>query len=193
MNSEQDKTMELLTATTPLDMEIQHMEPLDRVNGFDVRPGFYMFDGATPIPRGVCFTVQSQGAVSCELLLYRRKESEPYAVIPFPDNYKIGNVYSMVVFGLNVEEFEYAYRLDGPYNPKEGLLFDKRNILLDPYAKAVTGQSTWGRIPGPGGEEQFLLGHGSMAQDSNGGIGHLRDACPGIHHDGSWSQRAWNL
>ena len=52
MNSEQDKTMELLTATTPLDMEIQHMEPLDRVNGFDVRPGFYMFDGATPIPRG---------------------------------------------------------------------------------------------------------------------------------------------
>lgn len=145
MNSEQDKTMELLTATTPLDMEIQHMEPLDRVNGFDVRPGFYMFDGATPIPRGVCFTVQSQGAVSCELLLYHRKESEPYAVIPFPDNYKIGNVYSMVVFGLNVEEFEYAYRLDGPYNPKEGLLFDKRNILLDPYAKAVTGQSTWGR------------------------------------------------
>ena len=145
MNSEQDKTMELLTATTPLDMEIQHMEPLDRVNGFDVRPGFYMFDGATPIPKGVCFTVQSQGAASCELLLYHRKESEPYAVIPFPDNYKIGNVYSMVVFGLNVEEFEYAYRLDGPYNPKEGLLFDKKNILLDPYAKAVTGQSTWGR------------------------------------------------
>lgn len=27
MNSEQDKTMELLTATTPLDMEIQHMNP----------------------------------------------------------------------------------------------------------------------------------------------------------------------
>ena len=92
MNSEQDKTMELLTATTPLDMEIQHMEPLDRVNGFDVRPGFYMFDGATPIPKGVCFTVQSQGAASCELLLYHRKESEPYAVIPFPDNYKIGKL-----------------------------------------------------------------------------------------------------
>ena len=145
MNREQDKTKEVLSATTPLDMAVQHMEPLDRVNGFDVRPGFYMFDGATPIPNGVCFTVQSQGACACELLLYHRKESEPYAVIPFPDNYKIGNVYSMVVFGLNVEEFEYAYRLDGPYDPKEGLLFDKKNILLDPYAKAVTGQSTWGK------------------------------------------------
>ena len=134
-----------ITEMLPFHSEIQHMEPLDRVNGFDVRPGFYTFAGATPIPNGVCFTVQSQGAVSCELLLYHRKESEPYAVIPFPKNYKIGHVYSMIVFGLNVEEFEYAYRLDGPYHPEKGLLFDRNHVLLDPYAKAVTGQSTWGK------------------------------------------------
>ena len=70
---------------------------------------------------------------------------QPYAVLPFPENYKIGDVYSMIVFGLNVEEFEYAYRLDGPYDPGKGLLFDRNHILLDPYAKAVTGQSTWGK------------------------------------------------
>ena len=46
----------------------------------------------------------------------------------------------MMVFGLDIEEFEYAYRLDGPWKPKEGLLFDKKHILLDPYAKAVTGR-----------------------------------------------------
>ena len=50
----------------------------------------------------------------------------------------------MIVYGLNIEEFEYAYRVDGPYRPEKGLLFDKNNILLDPYAKAVAGQRTWG-------------------------------------------------
>ncbi len=73
-----------LTTASLFGTQIQHMEPLDRVNGFDVRPGFYMFLGATPIPRGVNFTVQSKGATSCELLLYHRKETEPYAVLPFP-------------------------------------------------------------------------------------------------------------
>ncbi|WP_346663860.1 glycogen debranching protein GlgX [uncultured Merdimonas sp.] len=125
--------------------EIRHMIPLDRISGYEVRPGFYSYEGATPIPGGVNFTVHSHGAVSCELLLYHRKEPKPYAVLPFPENYRIGDVYSMIVFGLNVEEFEYAYRVDGPYDPAKGLLFDKSHVLLDPYAKAVTGQSTWGK------------------------------------------------
>lgn len=125
--------------------EARHMLALDRIGEYEVRPGFYDYEGASPIPGGVNFTVHSHGAVSCELLLYHRKESEPYAVLPFPENYRIGDVYSMIVFGLNVEEFEYAYRVDGPYDPAKGLLFDKSHVLLDPYAKAVTGQSTWGK------------------------------------------------
>ena len=72
-------------------------------------------------------------------------------MIPFPDNCRIGDVFSMMVFGLDIEEFEYAYRLDGPWKPKEGLLFDKKHILLDPYAKAVTGQSVWGKALNTGG------------------------------------------
>lgn len=44
-------------------------------------------------------------------------ENSPYAVIPFPENYRVGNVYSMIVFGLKITEFEYAYRLDGPWDP----------------------------------------------------------------------------
>ena len=140
-----------LTAILPVNGQILNMEPLEQVNGYQICPGFYMFDGATPIPEGVNFTIHSQGATACELLLYHRKAEEPYAVIPFPENYRIGNVYSMIVFGLNVEEFEYAYRLDGPYDPKKGLLFDKEHVLLDPYAKAVTGQSTWGKRVSPAG------------------------------------------
>ena len=121
-----------------------HMVPMDIINGFEVRPGMYEINGATAIPCGVNFTVYSYGATSCELLLYKRMEQEPYAVIPFPESYKIGKVYSMIVFGLNICDFEYAYRVDGPYDPGRGLLFNKKNVLLDIYAKAVTGQSVWG-------------------------------------------------
>lgn len=121
-----------------------HMIPMDVINGFEVRPGMYEINGATAIPCGVNFTVYSYGATACELLLYRNREEEPFAILPFPENYKIGKVYSMIVFGLNINDFEYAYRLDGPYNPKEGLLFNKENVLLDIYAKAVTEQRIWG-------------------------------------------------
>ena len=53
----------------------------------------------------------------------------------------------MIVFGLDIEDFEYAYRMDGPYDPEKGLLFDRKNLLLDPYACAVAGQSEWGTRP----------------------------------------------
>ena len=122
-----------------------HLIPLDNIAGFDVRPGFYEINGATAIPGGVNFTIHSNQATSCELLLYHRMEAEPYAVLKFPEHYRIGNVYSMIVFKLNIEEFEYAYRLDGPYEPQKGIIFDKTKTLLDPYAKAVTGQSVWGK------------------------------------------------
>lgn len=120
------------------------MKPLDTIGGFQVRPGFFNVFGATIIPGGVNFTIQSHGATSCELLLFHRMAEEPFAALKFPENYKIGFVYSMIVFGLDIEEFEYAYRLDGPYDEKRGLRFDKTKILLDPYARAVTGQSRWG-------------------------------------------------
>ncbi len=122
-----------------------HMVPMDVIAGFEVRPGLYELNGTMAIPVGVNFTVHSFGATSCELLLFHRMEEEPYAVLPFPEHYRVGNVYSMIVFGLNIEDFEYAYRLDGPYDVSKGLLFDKNRVLLDIYAKAVTGQSQWGR------------------------------------------------
>ena len=126
-----------------------HLVPLDEIEGYEVRPGFFEINGATAIPGGVNFTVHSNQATSCELLLYHKDESEPFAVLPFPEHYRIGNVYSMIVFKLNISEFEYAYRLDGPYEPENGIIFDKSKVLLDPYAKAVTGQRIWGKVKDP--------------------------------------------
>lgn len=124
-----------------------HMVPLDTLEGFRIRPGFFDINGATALSDGVCFTIHSQGATSCELLLYEPYAEEPFAILKYPDNYRIGNVFSMIVFDLDVEDFQYAFRLDGPYDKKKGLLFDKHKPLLDPYAKAVVGQSEWGQKP----------------------------------------------
>ncbi len=120
-----------------------------RSGGFRIRPGLFRENGAVIVPGGVSFTISSCGADSCELCLFHRAQ-EPFAVLPFPDDCRIGNTYSMMVFGLDIREFEYAYRMDGPYDPSRGLLFDRSKYLLDPYARAVTGQSVWGspKLPG---------------------------------------------
>ena len=51
----------------------------------------------------------------------------------------------MIVMGLDIEDLEYGYRIDGPYEPEKGHIFDKTKVLLDPYAKAVAGQREWGQ------------------------------------------------
>ena len=88
--------------------------------------------------------MHTSNGTSCDLLLFHPGEEEPYAIIPFPESYKIGDVYSMIVYDLKSEDFEYAYRVDGPYDEQKGLLFDKTKVLLDPYAQAVAGQEVWG-------------------------------------------------
>ena len=128
----------------------KNLIPMDQYKGFKIRPGFYLENGAVVIPGGVSFTVHSQNANSVKLVLFKREECDPYAIIPFPDNYRIGDVYSMIVFGLDIEKFEYAYSVDGPYIPEKGLIFDSTKHLLDPYTKAVAGQSRWGSKPKTG-------------------------------------------
>lgn len=118
--------------------------PTGEIAGFPVSPGMFDLNGATPLQNGVNFTIHTCGGTACELLLFHNAEEKPFAVLPFPEAYKIGDVYSMIVYGLDIRDFEYAYRVDGPWAPDKGLLFDKKNILLDPYAKAVSGQRIWG-------------------------------------------------
>lgn len=120
------------------------LPPLNEVSGYMVRPGYYRMSGATETSNGVSFTINSHGATSCTLLLFHPRESEPFVKIPFPENCHIGNTYSMLVYGIKIDEFEYAFEFDGPYDPKKGKIFNKDNIILDPYARAVTGQRHWG-------------------------------------------------
>jgi len=121
--------------------------PTDEYGGFRLRMGKPLPFGATIVPGGVNFSVYSRHAASCELVLFNRHEAQPFATIPFFDKFRIGNVFTMVVFDLDYENIEYGFHIDGPFSPREGHWFDHSRILMDPYAKSIGGRNIWGEIP----------------------------------------------
>ena len=129
--------------------------PLREINGYKVRPGTFRMNGAYETPHGVSFTIASHSATSAELLLFEPQATEPKAIIPIPEDYRIGDTYSILVYDLKIDEFEYAYRFDGPNKPERGIRFNKEDIILDPYARAVTGQRKWGQRPEGGKDFEY--------------------------------------
>ncbi|MGB3405511.1 MAG: glycogen debranching protein GlgX [Microcoleaceae cyanobacterium] len=123
------------------------IHPTHDYEGFKLRRGKPFPFGANLIPGGVNFSVYSSHATSCTLVLFEKHAAEPMIEIPFPDEFRIGNVYSMIVFDLDYENLEYGYRMDGPNNFQDGQWFDQSKILLDPYAKVIGGRDVWGTDP----------------------------------------------
>ncbi len=85
--------------------------------GYKLRPGHMLPFGATMVPGGINFSVFSNSATSCTLVLFKKDEPEPLVEIPFLDEFRIGDVYAMTVFDLDYENIEYGFRMDGPWNP----------------------------------------------------------------------------
>lgn len=121
--------------------------PTHEICGFRVRAGRPLPFGGTLVPGGVNFSIFSRNATSCSLVLFTKGEREPLAEIPFPAEFRIGDVYCMIVFGLDVETIEYGYRMDGPSDPVRGHRFDKTKVLSDPYARLLGGRDAWGVEP----------------------------------------------
>jgi len=121
--------------------------PTHEVGGIRFRRGRPLPFGATIVPNGVNFSIFSSAADSCTLVLFHKREAEPFVEIEFPREFRIGDVYSMIVFDLDYENLEYGYRLSGPWNPEAGQRFDKAKILCDPYAKVIGGRDVWRAKP----------------------------------------------
>lgn len=117
--------------------------PTHEHEGIKYRRGHVLPFGATMVPNGVNFSIYSSAAISCTLVLFEKGADQPYAEITFPEEFRIGNTYSMIVFDLDFETLEYGYRMDGPFEPEAGHRFDKTKILSDPYAKAIGGRDKW--------------------------------------------------
>lgn len=121
--------------------------PTNRIKHLQYRVGRVFPFGATLMNGGVNFSIFSKEATGCTLLLYHHGMREPFVEIPFPESFRIGDVYTMLVFGIDEETTEYGYRFDGPFDPAKGQWFDGQKVLLDPYARSVSGRSVWGREP----------------------------------------------
>ncbi len=124
--------------------------PTRRISGFAVRAGHPLPFGATLVSGGVNFSVCSNDATAMTLVLYRRGESAPMAEIPFPASFRTGGVFAMAVLGLDPEAIEYGYRADGPFHPESGHRFAPDRLLIDPYARLVSGRENWGDEHDPG-------------------------------------------
>ena len=121
--------------------------PTDEISGLKVRPGRPLPFGVSHAPNGLNFSIYTSAGTACTLVLFRRGEAQPFAELQFPRNYRIGDVFCMIVFGLDYEELEYGYRIDGPFDPAAGHRFDTSKVLMDPYARLISGRDVWGNEP----------------------------------------------
>ncbi len=129
--------------------ELQRIDihPTHSYQGYRMRIGRAFPFGASFVPGGVNFSIYSRFATACTLVLFEKGEPTPMVEIPFPPEFRIGNVFTMIVFDLGYENVEYGYRMDGPFDPTNGHRFDPTKILTDPYAKVIGGRDVWGKQP----------------------------------------------
>ncbi|MBU0937016.1 MAG: glycogen debranching protein GlgX [Spirochaetes bacterium] len=111
--------------------------------------------GATVVPGGVNFAIFSRNASCMHLCIYDKADDglASFEVSLCPVMHRTGDIWHIEILGLSAGAL-YAWRADGPFLPQEGYRFNRHKILIDPYAKAITGDFIWevdaalGYVPG---------------------------------------------
>lgn len=98
--------------------------------------------GATWDGSGVNFAIYSKHALSVKLCLFDSVNSS-YESICVPLKNRTHYIWHCYIEGIRPGQL-YGYRIDGPYNPKEGYKFNPAKILLDPYTLAIGRDLIWG-------------------------------------------------
>src|SRR5262245_1487916 len=94
--------------------------------------------GATIVEGGVNFSVFSRNGSMVELLLFDQEDDpKPARVITLnPETNRTYHYWHTFVPGIGPGQI-YGYRVQGPFEPANGLRFDTRKVLLDPYCRGV--------------------------------------------------------
>ncbi|MEM1374474.1 MAG: glycogen debranching protein GlgX [Pseudomonadota bacterium] len=95
--------------------------------------------GATFDGEGVNFAVFSQHAERVTLCLFDDEGREALLVDLAERD---GHVWHGYFSGMQPGQ-QYGYRVHGPYAPEEGHRFNPHKLLIDPYAKKLTGHLEW--------------------------------------------------
>src|SRR5918996_3006184 len=96
--------------------------------------------GATWDGSGVNFALFSANATRVELCLFDPKGRRELARVDLPE-------YTHEVWHGYLPDARpgmlYGYRVHGPYDPRAGNRFNPNKLLIDPYAKALSGKLAW--------------------------------------------------
>jgi glycogen operon protein len=111
------------------------------MNHMRVWPGRPYPLGATWDGTGVNFALFSEHATGVELCLFRDPDdAEEAAKIRLTE--RTDQVWHCYLPDARPGQY-YGYRVHGPYAPDQGLRFNPAKLLIDPYAKAITGAIKW--------------------------------------------------
>ncbi len=105
------------------------------------RPGAPYPLGATWDGAGVNFALFSEHATAVDLCLF--DPNDPAREIQRVRMHEQTNQVWHVYLPEARPGLPYGYRVHGPYEPENGHRFNPAKLLLDPYAKAITGSFTW--------------------------------------------------
>ncbi|MFC5067550.1 glycogen debranching protein GlgX [Flaviflagellibacter deserti] len=96
--------------------------------------------GATWDGKGVNFALFSEHATAVELCLFEGTGEREITRIKLPA--RTDNVWHVYVEGLTAGQL-YGYRVHGPYDPARGHRFNPHKLLIDPYARLLSGKLRW--------------------------------------------------
>jgi glycogen operon protein len=96
--------------------------------------------GANWDGEGVNFALFSENAAGVMLCLFSGKDEKEVAQIKFSEH--TDQVWHAYLPGIKPGQL-YGFRVDGPWDPENGLPFNENNLLLDPYTKAINGSIDW--------------------------------------------------
>ncbi len=102
---------------------------------YTVLPGMPYPLGATPSSKGTNFTLYSENATSVQVCLFDEQDNE-IAQVTLPE--RTAFVFHGLIRGIKPGQ-RYGFRVDGPWKPELGIRFNKHKLLVDPYAKAISG------------------------------------------------------
>ncbi|HMI27890.1 MAG TPA: glycogen debranching enzyme, partial [Streptosporangiaceae bacterium] len=105
----------------------------------DALPGRPSPLGATPRDGGINFAVASSVAEAAEVCLFDEAGREDRFRLPDYD----GGSWHGFVPGIGAGQ-AYGFRVRGPYDAARGLRCNPAKLLLDPYARAIRGEVSFG-------------------------------------------------
>ena len=95
--------------------------------------------GATPYKRGTNFALYSDLGTRVDVCFFDSDGAQTDCITL---REKTAHVWHGFVNGIRPGQL-YGFRVDGPWDPHQGLRFNFNKLLVDPYAKAICGDVDW--------------------------------------------------